>query len=106
MKYGSQPTVVDGIRFASKKEARRYGELVLLQKAGHISDLACQPKLDCVVNGQLVCSYIADFRYVNRKNGIKDHIYVYEDVKGFKTQVYRLKRKLVKAVTGIEVLET
>ena len=43
-KYNAIPTTVDGIRFASKREARRYLELKLLQKAGHISDLELQPR--------------------------------------------------------------
>ena len=101
MKYHNQKTRVAGRLFASKREARRYSELRLLVKAGEVFDLECQPVITCKVNGQRVCNYIADFRYRARKS-IAD---TYEDVKGFKTPVYRLKKKLVKACTGIEIIE-
>ena len=100
MKYGNKKTEAYGKLFASKREAKRYGELRLLFKAGEILDLECQPVIACKVNGGHVCNYIADFRYKTRGGGV-----VYEDAKGFKTPVYRLKKKLVKACTGIEVQE-
>ena len=100
-KYRAKPTVIDGIRFASKAEARRYSELRLLQKAGKITGLVCQPKVDCKVNGQKVCTYVADFWYV--KAGSDDE--VYEDVKGVRTPIYKLKKKLVKALHDIDVQE-
>lgn len=100
LKYGNKKTVVDGRVFASKREARRYSELRLLQRAGEILDLELQPVIACSVNGGHVCNYIADFRYVDRKGKT-----TYEDAKGYKTDVYRLKKKLVKACTGIEILE-
>lgn len=99
-KYRAKPTVVDGIRFASKKEASRYLELRLLEKAGEINQLELQPSFDLMVSGVKVGRYICDFEY---KNGDK---WVYEDVKGVKTPVYRLKKKLVKALYGIDILET
>lgn len=101
-KYRAKPTVTDGIKFASKKEAKRYAELLLLRKAGKIIDLKLQPRIRCVINGEHVCDYIADFFYVDRQQ-MRER---YEDCKGFKTPVYRLKRKIVKACTGIEILET
>jgi hypothetical protein len=64
-KYAAIPTIVDGIRFASKKEARRYTELKLLERAGEITCLELQPKFPCVVNGKKVCTYIADFAYLD-----------------------------------------
>lgn len=101
-KYGNVKTVVDGIQFDSKKEATRYCQLKLLQKAGKISDLRLQPKFDLVVCGTKICRYIADFEYI--ENGLV----IVEDVKSTatKTQVYRLKNKLMKAVLKIEILET
>ncbi len=102
-KYRAVPTVINGIRFASKKEAKRYGELLLLEKAGKISDLKLQPRIRCVVNGEKVCDYVADFFYVDRTHPMRA---VYEDAKGFKTPVYRLKRKLVHACTGLDIIET
>ena len=86
--------------FASKKEARRYNELHLLERAGHIRALVKQPKFYITVNGVDVCTYIADFCYFEGEQRIV------EDVKGFKTPIYRLKKKLMKAVMGIEVKET
>lgn len=100
-KYQNWKTVVDGITFDSAKEARRYGELKLLQRAGQISGLAIQPTYRIVVNNCLVCTYKADFTYLDAEKGL-----VVEDVKGMKTPVYRLKKKLMLAVHGVEILET
>lgn len=100
-KYGAVRTTVDGKRFASGKEAARYGQLVLAEKAGEIRDLECQPRYPLVVNGRRVADYIADFAYRDRE-GLR----VVEDVKGVRTAVYRLKVKLMRACYEIEVLET
>lgn len=100
-KYGAKAVTIDGIRFASQKEARRYGELKLLERIGDISELELQPNIPCVVNGVLVCHYRGDFRYLK-----KDGTRVLEDVKGMKTPVYRLKRSLLWALYGTEILET
>lgn len=98
-KYSAVKTEIDGVVFASKKEARRYQELKLLQKAKKIHMLELQPKFPIVINKVKVCTYIADFEYM--ENGFR----IIEDVKGMKTPVYRLKKKLVQAVYGIEVKE-
>ena len=99
-KYRAVKTEVDGIMFDSKREAARYMELMLLQKAGEISRLELQPKYDCVVNGHKICNYKADFRYFNANGS------VVEDVKGMKTPVYRLKKKLVEALfPGVTIQE-
>ena len=100
-KYRNVKTRIDGRIFASKKEAARYCELRLLLKAGEIQDLVCQPPIVCLVNGAHVCTYIADFRYYPA--GSRNP--VYEDSKGFRTPMYRLKSKLVRACTGIEIVE-
>jgi len=99
-KYGNVKTVVDGMQFSSKKEATRFGQLKLLQKAGKISDLRLQPKFDLVVCGTKICKYIADFEYI--ENGIL----ITEDVKGKRTREYLLKKKLMKAVLKIDIRET
>ncbi len=91
-KYKNQPTALEGIIFASKKEANRFSELRLLEKAGLISMLERQPRFPVVINEKLVCTYIADFSYVDNFNRT-----IVEDVKGFKTPVYKLKKKLVEA---------
>ena len=103
-KYRARKTEVGGIVFDSRAEARRYGELVLLQKMGEISDLELQPRFDCIVNGKKICAYIADFSYLASEG----EAYVVEDVKSpitAKHPVYRLKKKLVEALFGIEIKE-
>jgi hypothetical protein len=93
-KYRAVPTVVDGIRFASKKEAARYQELKLAQHAGDILDLELQPSFKLFVEGVHVTTYRADFRYRDTALG-RD---VVEDVKGFKTPEYKIKAKLFQAL--------
>ena len=83
-KYNAVPTYVDGYRFASKAEARRYEQLKLLVKAGVITHLELQPKYILTAG----ISYIADFCYY--QNGKP----VAEDVKGKATEVFKLKAKL------------
>lgn len=101
-KYRNIRTVVDGIRFDSKKEALRYSGLKLMERAGAISNLELQPSLDLIVNGMKCGFYKADFSYLDVRTGEA----ILEDVKGFKTPIYRLKKKLVKAIHGIEIFET
>jgi hypothetical protein len=98
-KYGAIRTEVDNITFASKSEARRYAELKIMLAAGEIDDLELQPQYPIIVNGVKVCTYVADFRYIDR-GGI-----VVEDTKGVRTAVYRLKAKLLYACYGITVQE-
>lgn len=100
-KYNAVKTVVDGITFASKAEARRYSELKLLENAGAIKNLCLQPPYPCVVNGKLICKYVADFIYWDTEKDCQ----VTEDVKGMPTPVYRLKKKLVEALHGITITE-
>ena len=100
-KYNAKRTTIDGITFDSKREANRYGELKLLHQAGEIQELLVHPKFKLVVNGVLICTYTADFQY--RENGEK----VVEDVKSKPTITYsyKLKKKLMKAVYGLDVTE-
>lgn len=98
-KYRAKPVTIDGIRFASQAEARRYGELKLWQRDGGISGLAVHPRFALTVNGLKVCTYEADFEYWIGETR------VIEDVKGVLTPVYRLKKKLLRAVHGIEIKE-
>jgi hypothetical protein len=101
----NKPTVIDGIRFASKKEAKRYSELNLLMRGGEIYQLDWQTAFTLEVKGMKICRYIADFVYRDSKSGRV----VVEDCKGRKAgvqyQMFRLKAKLMKAVLGIEVIE-
>lgn len=95
-KYGAKKTVIDGITFASKKEAKRYGELQLLLKAGEISDLVLQPRFllqeKFTVRAEKIraIEYVGDFQYICDGNTIV------EDVKGMVTEVFKLKSKLFK----------
>lgn len=101
-KYHAVRTVVNGIAFASRAEATAYQNRLLLLQAGDISDLELQPKFPIVIDGQYVCTYVADFRYRLTATGA----IIVEDVKGVRTAVYKLKKKLVKALYGIDILES
>ena len=98
-KYHNQPTERDGYRFASKAEAEHYSVLALRQALGQITDLRLQPRYPLTVNGVRLGTYVGDFAY--HEGGRL----VVVDVKGVRTPVYRLKRKLVRALYGIEITE-
>lgn len=105
-KYGAQKTVVDGITFDSKAEARRYAELLLLQKGGVISDLQRQVTFTLIpaqYDGNFcverALKYVADFVY------LEDGKRVVEDVKGLRTKEYIIKRKLMLYIHGIRIRE-
>jgi len=100
-KYGAEKTGVDGIMFDSKKEARRYAELKLLECAGEIGGLRIQPEYDLIVREVKIGKYRGDFSYIHTKT--KE--VVVEDVKGVRTPVYRLKKKLMNALFGIKIVE-
>ena len=99
-KYHAKKITVDGIVFDSKKEARRYGELKLMQKAGKIQDLDIHFPIDLEVNGVKICTWVCDFVYYQNDD------LIYEDTKGVKTPVYKLKKKLFEALFGRTILET
>ena len=102
-KYNAIRTVLDGITFASKREAKRYSQLKLLLAAGEISELTTQPVIPLEVNGQIIGRYIGDFRYI--ENGIV----IIEDVKSkpTMTSIYRLKKKILATYTPpIAIRET
>ena len=94
-KYKAKKTEIDGIKFDSKREMNRYCELKLLEKAKEISHLELQPKFLLIdgfrYKGKKIqaMNYIADFQYIE-----KDGTEVVEDVKGFKTKEYNIKKKL------------
>lgn len=101
-KYHNIPTEINGIRFASRKEARCYASFKLLESAGAISNLQVQVPFSIEVNGVFICKYIADMVY--KENGKT----IVVDVKGgnaTKTRLYLLKKKLMKAVHNIEITE-
>lgn len=98
-KYKAVKTEIDGISFDSKAEADRYIYLKTLEKLGSIKDLQLQPKFilqdSFKKNGKTyrAITYKADFSYFDHKKG---HL-VIEDVKGQKTEVYKIKKKLFEA---------
>lgn len=120
-KYGAKKVQINGITFDSKREAIRYQELRLLQRAGKIKDLELQKEFELIpaqyeqisreeyikgkgkkTRGKCIeraCKYKADFYYI--ENGRQ----VVEDTKGFKTKDYIIKRKLMLYVYGIRVKE-
>ncbi len=100
-KYRAIKTTVDGITFASHKEAMRYQQLLLMLHTKQIKDLKLQVKFPIVVNDMKICNYIADFVYID-----KDGKTVVEDTKGVRTSVYSIKKKLIKAIYGIEIFES
>jgi hypothetical protein len=121
-KYGATKTTVDRITFDSKKEATRYGELRVLERTGEIRDLRLQPKFPLWVHEGLVehgpiriGEYRAEFAYEAwTGTSVGDrHLHpssdkwklVVEDVKGFKTPLYRWKKKHVEAQYGIQIRE-
>lgn len=115
LKYQNQPVVtIDGERFDSKAEARRCGELLLLQRAGAIRELRRQVRFLLIPSqrdsaGKVVreVSYVADFVYEEPIPGATDDWrLIVEDVKGARTEAYRLKRKLMLQVHGITIRET
>lgn len=107
-KYNSKKTVIDGQVFDSRKEAKRYQELAFLEKVGVIKNLSRQVKFVLIPsqrdeNGKVIereCSYKADFEYTT-----EDGKTVVEDVKGFKTKEYIIKRKLLLWRYGIKIRE-
>ena len=106
-KYGNRKVIHDGIEFDSMKEANRYCELKLMQRAGVISDLQLQVPFELIpsqrIDGNVVeraVNYVADFTY----NG-PDGVQVVEDTKGYKTPEYIIKRKLMLYVHGIRIVE-
>lgn len=123
-KYGNRKVVVDGITFDSKKEAQRYTELKLLEKAGKITSLCRQIEFELIpaqreITDQIYtkgpnkgkfkpgkviehkCSYVADFVYWD----LEKNCMVVEDTKGVRTTEYIIKRKLMLYMRGIRIKE-
>lgn len=118
-KYGSRKTIVDGISFDSKKEASRYRELLLLERAGKIGNLRRQVKYVLIPaqyenpdsptksgRGKCLereCSYVADFVYDVLVK--PEQVEIVEDTKGFRTEAYKIKRKMMLFMHGIRINE-
>lgn len=118
-KYNNKKVEIDGIIFDSKREAERYQELSLLEKAGVIKNLQRQVKYILIPAqrepdiigkrggikpGKVIekeCSYVADFVYFDNEKQEN----IVEDTKGFRTKDYTIKRKLMLYVHGIRINE-
>lgn len=98
-KYGNRKTVIDGIRFDSKREAEYYAELKLREKAGEVFEVEMQRPFAIVINGQLVCTYKSDFHFYDAIAKRRRVV----DTKGFATPEFKLKKKLMKAVLGLDI---
>ena len=113
-KFNNVKTKIGEIPFHSKKEARRWQELLLLEKAGKIFNLCRQvPYILCesvVIGGRKHPSikYVADFVYDTKTiDGLEIYTKtVVEDAKGFRDRVYLMKRHLFKAKYRFDILET
>ncbi len=102
-KYRNEPVVINGVRFDSKKEHRRFCDLKMLELAGKIHDLQVHPQYVFEHNGVRIGSFKPDFRY------IVDGQIVIEDVKSPSTRSetsYRLRKKMLKAFFDLDVVET
>lgn len=102
-KYHNQKVTVDGITFDSVKEASRWQELQLMERAGEIVGLVRQARIELVPKTNMFrpVYYVADFVYFDKQKNKT----VYEDVKGVRTDVYRLKKKLLYWRHQIEITE-
>ncbi len=99
-KYNNQKTTYNGREYDSKKEAKRAWELDMLLKAGVLRSWTPQPSFKITYKGEHICTYRGDFR-VRYSDGHEE----IEDVKGVRTDVFILKKKLVKAFYGITIKE-
>jgi DeoR/GlpR family transcriptional regulator of sugar metabolism len=99
-KFHSKITIVDGIKFHSAKEARHYINLKMMVKGGLVTVFERQVKFPISIDNIHICNYYADF-VVYFTTGIRE----VQDVKGFKTDIYKLKKKLVEASYKIKIVE-
>lgn len=100
-KYGNKPTKVSEGTADSKGEAKRFEDLKLLQLAGEIKNLKFHPKFDIEINGVKICSYEADSSYYD----LRRLAHIVEDAKGCRTEAFKLKKRLMLAIHGIDVEE-
>ena len=106
MKYHNKKVIIDGIEFMSSKEGKRYLQLKELQNKGEITDLKLQvpfiliPSFNLGKKRYREMKYIADFVY------IKDGQQIVEDTKGYRTEIYKIKKKLMAYIYQIEIKES
>ena len=102
-KYRNRKVIIGDQTFASQKEANRYSQLRMLEKGGVISRLTVHPRFQLEINRMRIGAYTADFRYIDEHGN-----WVIEDVKSnaTKTTAYQLRKRLMKALYGVEIKET
>lgn len=106
MKYHNKKVIIDGIPFPSQKEGNRYLQLKKLQEEGIISDLKLQVPFVLIepftLNGKKYrkMEYVADFVY------FRDGEQIVEDTKGYRTEIYKIKKKLMAYLYHIQIKET
>ncbi len=101
LKFKKKPIEVDGIKFASKKEAHRYFILSVTEEMGFIKHLKVHPKWDLIMDGDNLGTYTADFSYIDNRTGR----FVVEDLKGCSKRDYKRIKKLMKEIFGVDITE-
>lgn len=100
-KYNARGQYYEGRYFASQRELKRYIILAAMEKSGEIADLETQIRFPFFIEEKKIFSYIADFSYKRSDTGE----IVIEDSKGFRTQIYILKKKIIEAHYKIKIVE-
>ena len=101
-KFFAKKTIAMGLKFDSRWEAERWGQLKSMERAGVVNNLQRQIKFPLMINEQKICDYIADFRYLlEEEDGLSK--LVIEDAKGVLTPEFKLKKKMMKAIHGIDI---
>ncbi len=101
-KYHNERITIDNIVFDSRREGRRYLDLKFMEQMAVIKSLELQPRFDFCIDGVLMFSYYADFKYYDAALGWE----IIEDCKGERLPLYRLKKKLIEAQHKIRIIET
>lgn len=98
-KFNAKKTWVDGQLCDSKKEAKHYAQLLILEKANEIVGLKLHPRYPILINGVKICNVVLDFEFIDLTTNKKRHI----DVKGVYTSESKLRHKLLEATHNIKV---
>lgn len=107
-KYGNQPCEIGGQKYRSKREAARHQQLLSLEAAGLLANLRREvpfvlaPAVKIAGRTKPALRYVADFVYTDTATGLE----VVEDCKGMRTDVYRIKRHLMKTTHGVDIVES
>ena len=100
-KFNNRKVMLQGVTFDSKAEAAHYLRLKALLEEGRIAELEIHPRFELHLNGYRICRYHADFSFVAVSTGQR----IVQDVKGYRTAVYRLKKRLFRAIYGFDIQE-